>query len=272
MASYTREQIIAMTQGKDGSRGSRADFTATDFTGLDLSNINFLSARFLPRSDFTNANLSGASIRNALMEGEFSTTPANIHYFNLTSTTANKLNAYSARYPMVQTDLNTAKMNQCIVNDSDFHNCIFRNAYLVDSMFYRCDFSFSDFTDAKFENFFTQTATRDTTIKQCNFDDCMFLNTDFLNNVAFEECSFRNTRFIYTRAENFQDLVFTNCNLSSMVLIPFNGSTGNITFDSCNISGSFIPDQSSIMLGNVVVQYEGTTEQDHAFRYMAYFN
>ena len=47
MASYTREQIIALTKGKDGSRYSRADFSATDFTGLDLSQINFLSSQNL---------------------------------------------------------------------------------------------------------------------------------------------------------------------------------------------------------------------------------
>lgn len=272
MASYTREQIIAMTQGKDGSRYSRPDFTSADFTGLDLSNINFLSARFLPSSNFNNADLSGSSIRNADMAGAFDPDPTKLTYFNISNSKVNKMNAYSARFPMVQTDLNTAKFLNCIVSYSDFHNCNFRNAYLIDSFFYRCDFSFSDFTDCKFENFFTQSSSRDTSITDCNFDDCLFLNTNFVNNVRFINCSFKNARFIYTKVENFQNLDFVKCNLTGLTFLPYNGSTGNLIVSDCNISGALLPDLSALMLGNVNVLYAGTTDSDHAFRYLAFFN
>lgn len=271
MASYTRQQIIDMTEGKNGSRYSRADFTLKDFSGLDLSNINFLSARTIPASDFTSANFDGSATRNATFEGVMDANPANIKYTAFANTSLNKINAYTSRYSKVSSDYNTVKFNQVIAKDSDFHNCIFRNAYLLDSIFYRCDFSFCDFTNTKFENFFSQTATRDTSIKECVFDDAFFLDTDFLNDVQFESCSFKNVRFIYTRAENFQNLVFRDCDLSGFTLIPFNNSTGNITLDNCNLSGATIPDLSALM-NQISVQYEGGSQQDHVFRYLAYFN
>jgi len=272
MASYTRQQIIDMTEGKNGSRYSRADFTLKDFSGLDLSNINFLSARTMPASDFTNANLDGSATRNATFEGVMDANPANIKYTAFANTSLNKINAYTSRYSKVSSDYNTVKFNQVIAKDSDFHNCIFRNAYLLDSIFYRCDFSFCDFTNTKFENFFSQTATRDTSITDCNFDDCLFLNTNFVNNVRFVNCSFKNARFIYTQVENFQNLDFVKCNLTGLTFLPYNGSTGNLIVSDCNISGALLPDLSALMLGNVNVLYAGTTDSDHAFRYLAFFN
>jgi uncharacterized protein YjbI with pentapeptide repeats len=68
MASYTRDQIIGLTQGKDGSRYQRVNLTSKDFTSLDLSNINFLSTNFSDSSDFTNANLKNVSIEMQVLK------------------------------------------------------------------------------------------------------------------------------------------------------------------------------------------------------------